>query len=92
MKCPGELACDLSVLGGRGIRHSARGRQNAPFAPPPTGRLAIVIIDHSAQPLTALDRSCPAGVKPIRHDQPVVQPLVVVFVMIMASEFVDGLP
>jgi hypothetical protein len=29
MNCPGEMARDLSAEGGRGIRHSVRGRQNA---------------------------------------------------------------
>jgi hypothetical protein len=42
----------------------------------------IVVIQHSAQPQTALDRSGPTDVGFIRHLQPVVQPLVLALVMI----------
>ena len=61
------------------------------FDRPPSGRSAILIVQHSAQALTALDRSRPTGVGLFPHDQPVVQTLVVALVMIMHNEFLDGL-
>jgi len=52
----------------------------------------MVIIEHSAQPLTTQDHSAAASARLFPHDQPVVQPLVVSLAMIMHHEFVHGLP
>jgi hypothetical protein len=55
-----------------------------------SGCLTIIIIQHSAQPLTALDRSTATGARLLLHDQPVAQPLMVALVMIMHDEFLNG--
>jgi hypothetical protein len=62
------------------------------FDPPPSGRLTIIVVQHSAQLLAALDDSCATGARLFLHDEPVAQPLVVPLAMIMHNEFVDGLP
>ena|SRR5437879_3205147 len=62
------------------------------FDPPPSGRLTIIVVQQSAQPLAAPDRSRATGVRLFLHDEPVAQPLVVPLAMIMHNKFVDGLP
>ena len=54
----------------------------SPFDRLPSGGLAIAIIQPSAQSLTALEHTRPAGARLILPNQPVVQSLVVAFVMI----------
>src|SRR5215471_8121632 len=60
--------------------------------PAPSRRLTIIVVQHSAQPLTALDRSVASAVRLFLHDQPVAQSLVVALPVIMLHEFLDGLP
>ena len=48
----------------------------------PSGCLTIVVIQQSAQPLAALNRTAVTGARLLLHDQPVAQPLVVALVMI----------
>ena len=62
------------------------------FVCPPSGRLTIVVIQHSAQPLAALNRSTVCGTGLCLDDQPVAQPLVVALAMVVFNKFMDGLP
>ena len=59
---------------------------------PPSGRLTIVVIQHSAQPLAAADGSNATDACVILYDQPVAQSLVVALPMIVLNDFVEGLP
>jgi hypothetical protein len=59
---------------------------------PPSGCLTIIVVQHSAQPLAALDRSTATGASLILYDQPVAQSLVIALAMIVFHKFVDGLP
>ena len=60
--------------------------------PGPSGRLTIIIVQHSAQPLAALDYSGTVGARPFVHDQPIAKPLMVPLAMVVRHEFADGLP
>ena len=59
--------------------------------PGPSGRLTIIIVQHSAQPLAALDCSGTVGARPFVHDQPIAKPLMVPLAMVVRHEFADGL-
>ena len=59
------------------------------FDPPPSGRLTIVVVQHSAQPLAVMDESRATGVRLFLHDEPVAQPLVVPLAMINDNESGD---
>jgi len=54
-----------------------------PFDRLPSGSFAVVIIQHSAQPLTAMERSPSTTARLFPQDQLVLQPLVIPLVMIM---------
>jgi hypothetical protein len=62
------------------------------FDPPPSGSLTIIVVQHSAQPLAAPDRSGATGVRVFLRYEPVTQPLIVPLAMIMHNEFVNRLP
>ena len=51
---------------------------------------AVLIVQHAAQPLAALDRSMITIMGFIRDDQPVAETLVVSLEMIMRYEFVNS--
>jgi hypothetical protein len=61
------------------------------FVCPLSGSLTIVVIQHSASPLAALNRSTVHGTRLCRYDQAIPQPLVVPLVVIVHYEFVEGL-
>ena len=60
------------------------------FDRPPSGGFAIVVIQHSLQPLAAMDRPRPSDVRLFLDDHLVVHALLVALVVIMQYEFVDG--
>jgi hypothetical protein len=62
------------------------------FVCPPSGCVTIVVIQYSAQPLAALNRSTVRGTGLSLYDEPVPQPLVVPLVVIVHHEFVEALP
>src|SRR5215467_11895869 len=55
----------------------------------PSCGLPIIVVQHPAQPLTALNRSTITSMRVIRDDQPVAETLMVAFCMIMRDEFVN---
>ena len=57
-----------------------------------SGCLTIIVVQHSTQPPAALDRSDATDVRLFLNDEPVGQPLVVTFAVIMHNEFVNRLP
>jgi hypothetical protein len=59
--------------------------------PARSGRVTIIVVQHSIQPPAALDRSG-VDARAFRHNQPIAQTLVVPFVMIVLQKFVDRLP
>src|SRR5215831_13388987 len=57
-----------------------------------SGRLTIVVVQHSTQPRAALDGRSAVSHKRFLDNQPVAQSLVVALPVIMVHEFPDGLP
>lgn len=82
----------LAVFCGDGVTARNRAPNSRDILAALSSGLTIIEVQHSAQPLAALDRSCliRAGLFP--HDQAIAEALVVPLVMIMHHKFVDGLP
>ena len=55
-------------------------------------RVTIIVIEHSAEPLTSPDLARVAYVRRIGQDEPVTESLVMAFKMIMSGEFLDRFP
>ena len=54
-----------------------------------SGGFAIVIVEHTSQPLTTLDSSDRFGRCLQRNDQPIAEPLVIALRVIVLNEFTD---
>ena len=54
-----------------------------------SGGFAIVIVEHTSQPLTTLDSSDRFGRCLQRNDQPIAEPLVIALRVIVLNEFAD---
>jgi len=57
-----------------------------------SGRLPVIVVQHSTQPRTALDGCSAVNNKLLLDNQPIVQALVIALPVIMLHEFPDGLP
>src|SRR6516165_11907972 len=57
-----------------------------------SGRLTMIVVEHSTQPRAALDGCSAISDKLFLDDEPIVQTLVVALPVIMLHEFLDGLP
>src|SRR5215472_9050074 len=60
--------------------------------PARSGRLTIIVVQHSAQPVAALDGPAPVDMRSWLDDQPVAQSLVIAFAMIMGDKLMAGFP
>src|SRR5262249_57014663 len=57
-----------------------------------SGRLTMIVVQHSTQARAALDGCSAISDKLFRDDEPIVQTLVVALVMVVHHKLVDGLP
>ena len=65
--------------------------QAAPGRPPAlSGRLTMVVVQHSAQLLAALDRSSAITARFFRDDQPIAEASVIPLVMVVRHKFLNG--
>ena len=54
--------------------------------------IPVIIVEHSAQPLSPADGSCRALDRLARSDQPIVEALVIPFKVIMSTEVPNRIP
>ena len=81
-------SADSSLFHAHGIRliHHIHAAQ---LGAHPLRGVAIVVVEHSTEPLAPPDLAGASHVRRIGHDEPVAESLVMAFKMIMRGEFLD---